>query len=376
MMKARINPFSFDLTEEEVERFKSGAAEIIRSGRLILGEYTKRFEAAFASFIGVKHAVSVNSGSSALEFLLRIKGVEGRTVLVPTNTNFATVAAVIRAGGDVKYLDMDESTFAPSLEMVRGAVESGVRIGGVLWVHIGGVISPEFPSVVDYCRKNGLFILEDAAHAHGSQIAGLKSGKLADGAAFSFFPTKVMTTCEGGMITIDDDAEDYLARSLRNQGKRGADFGGFHQDFGNSCRLTEFGALLGLIQLERLPKALARRWAAYQAIAGHLKKAGVKYVSAEHMDMASNYKLIVLVRENISVKEVTSSLVSDGVVPGGSVYEIPCHQQPVFQGICMGESLPRAEKWCPRHLCPPLTSAMTVDEANYVGEVLVRHLAT
>jgi perosamine synthetase len=254
----QVKPFYFDITDEEIDYFTRESAKILRSGTLILGEYTTRFEQAFAEFIGAKHAISVNSGSTALEILLRLKKVEHRRVLVPTNTNFATVASAIRAGGYVQYLDMDPTTFAPSLAMVREAVEGPSDskrgpIGGVLWVHIGGVVSPEFPEVVGYCRDKGLFVLEDVAHAHGSQLGGIKAGSLADGGAFSFFPTKVMTTCEGGMITTNDDDEDYLARSFRNQGKRGVSYGGLHHDFGNSGRITEVSALLGLIQLNKLP---------------------------------------------------------------------------------------------------------------------------
>jgi dTDP-4-amino-4,6-dideoxygalactose transaminase len=341
-----VFPFSFDLTDEEVESFMQGAAGILRSGQLILGDHTREFERSFASFVNVKHAISVNSGSSALEILLRMKKVEGRVVLVPTNTNFATVAMVLRAGGIVKYLDMDEGTFAPTLDMVKEAIALDSNLAGVLWVHIGGVISPEFPLVVEYCRRSGLFVLEDSAHAHGSKVQGVMSGNLADGAAFSFFPTKVMTTFEGGMITTNDDQEDYLARSFRNQGKRGMDFGGLHNDMGNSWRITEMGALLGKIQLKKLPD-----------------------------NLESNYKLIVLVPKRFEVKDVIAALKSDGVNPGGGVYEIPCHRQPVFEGICPEGSYPIADTWCPRHICPPLTAAMSVEEANFVGEALVRYMS-
>src|SRR5207245_8789421 len=93
------------------------------------------------------------------------------------------------------------------------------QIAAVVWVHIGGIISPEFPEIVKACRSRSLFVMEDAAHAHGSQLGGVKAGKLADGAAFSFFPTKVMTTCEGGMITTDSDNEQFLSRTYRNQVK-------------------------------------------------------------------------------------------------------------------------------------------------------------
>lgn len=369
-----IKPFFFDLTEAEIAEFQAGAAKILRSGTLILGEHTERFEQEFARFIGSRYAVSVNSGSSALEFLLRIKRVSGKVVLVPTNTNFATVASVLRAGGIVQYLDMDPKTFAPTLSMVRTAFSHQPDIAGVVWVHIGGVISKEFPSVVEFSRARGAFVIEDAAHAHGSQLGGIKSGKLADGAAFSFFPTKVMTTCEGGMITTDSEAEAVSARSFRNQGKRGMNYGGLHHDFGNSSRMTEMNALLGSIQLRKLHLMLERRAQVAKAIIKELDRAGVSYCSTAHMDAASHYKLIVLLPPNRVLESVKTALTQEGVILGGGVYELPCHRQPVFKGICAGASYPGADQWCPNHLCAPLTSGMTEEEGRFVGEMLAKHL--
>ena len=376
MMSRRhtIKPFSFDLTEAEIAEFQEGTAKILRSGTLILGEHTERFEQEFARFIGSRYAVSVNSGSSALEFLLRIKQVLGEVVLVPTNTNFATVASVLRAGGIVQYLDMAPKTFAPTLQMVRTAFSRRPNIAGVVWVHIGGVISSEFPSVVQFCRDRGAFVIEDAAHAHGSQLGGVKSGKIADGAAFSFFPTKVMTTCEGGMLTTDSEEEAISARSYRNQGKRGMNYGGLHHDFGNSSRMTEMNALLGLIQLRKLPAMLERRALVVRAITRELDRAGLSYCSTAHMDAASHYKLIVLLPPNRTLESVKTMLAQEGVILGGGVYELPCHRQPVFEGICAGESYPGADQWCPNHLCPPVTSGMTDEESRFVGEMLAKHL--
>lgn len=369
-----IKPFFFDLTEAEIAEFQEGAAKILRSGVLILGDYTARFEKAFAKFVGSTHAIAVNSGSTALEFLFRLKNVTGRRVLVPTNTNFATVAAIIRAGGTVQYLDMDPRTFAPTLAMVQEQMARHRDIAGVAWVHIGGVISPEFPSVVDYCRTHALFVIEDAAHAHGSQLKGVKAGKLADGTAFSFFPTKVMTTCEGGMITTESDEEDFLARSFRNQGKRETNYGGLHHDFGNSSRITELGALLGLIQLRKLPEMLKQRARVARVMTAALDRAGLSYCSFAHMDVASYYKLIVLLPEGRSLETVKKELADDGIILSGGVYELPCHRQPVFAGICAGGSYPGAERWCSNHVCPPLTSGMTEDEGRFVSEMLTKHL--
>jgi perosamine synthetase len=268
---------------------------------------------------------------------------------------------------------MDRKTFAPTLRMVKEAVSKHPLTAGVLWVHIGGVISPEFPDVVRYCRKSNLFVLEDAAHAHGSELNGKKAGNLADGAAFSFFPTKVMTTGEGGMITTNFEEEDSLSRSFRNQGKRGTNFGGLHHDFGNSTRMTEIDAMLGLIQLKKLPKMIRKRQTAYNIIAKRLEKAGLEYVSTKHMDAASQYKLIVLLPDGLKPNDVRKYLAEDGIILGGGVYEIPCHRQPVFEGVC-GGSYPVADRWCPNHICPPLTSGITEVQARYIGDRLVKHL--
>ena len=375
-----IKPFFFDMDDADMAAFLDGAEKVLRSGNLILGDNTNQFEQEFARFIGVSHAIAVNSGTSALKILLRIQSVEDKTVLVPTNTNFATAAAVLHAGGFVQYLDMDETTFAPTLEIVQAAldrppVDDGPDIAGLIWVHIGGVVSAEFPAVVACCRSRGLFVLEDAAHAHGSQLNGVKAGALADGGAFSFFPTKVMTTGEGGMITTNSDEADMLARSFRNQGKRGMSFGGLHHDLGGSYRITELGAVQGLIHLSKLPQMIRRRQAAYDVIAGKLDEAGIRYVSTDHMDVASQYKQIVLLRDGIDPATLKQALADDGVILGGAVYELPCHGQPVFEGICAGERYPIADRWCPNHICPPLTSGMTEEDAETVGQAVVKHFS-
>jgi dTDP-4-amino-4,6-dideoxygalactose transaminase len=366
-----VTPFFFDLTPLEIEEFQTYSTKILASGNLILGEFTERFERAFADYVGSRHAIAVNTGSTALEILCRLKNVESRRVLVPTNTNFATVAAVLRAGGEVVYLDMEPETFAPTLSMVRDAIERVSNCTGVLWVHIGGIISQEFPEVVRFCRARGLFVVEDAAHAHGSELDMVKAGRLADGAAFSFFATKVMTTGEGGMITTDSDDEAYLAQSLRNQGKRGTKFGGLHHDFGNSSRMTELQCALGLIQLRKLPAMLGRRAVVYDIVSAVLDANGIRYCSTRHMSAASNYKLIVLLPQQRSLDEVKNRLKECGVVAGGGVYELPCHRQPVFQQVPHEPRYAGADTWCPQHLCPPITSGMTGEDAVRVGEAIV-----
>jgi perosamine synthetase len=113
----------------------------------------------------------------------------------------------------------------------------------------------------------------------------------------------------------------------------------------------------------------------YQIITKALDEGGLQYVSTRHMDVASHYKLIVTLPADRRVDDVKTALANDGVLLGGAVYDLPCHRQPVFEGICLGESYPGADRWCPNHICPPLTTTMTVQEAEYVGTALVKYLS-
>ncbi|MDF1810406.1 MAG: DegT/DnrJ/EryC1/StrS family aminotransferase [Phycisphaerales bacterium] len=368
--KRLVKPFFLDISPAERTEIQSAVGEILESGQLILGPKTDAFENAFAKYVGTKFAVSVSTGTAALEIILRSKNVEGKAVAVPTNTNFATVAAILHAGARPVYVDMDPSTFMPNLKMLE-QVHKHENIAGAIWVHIGGLIAPDFIETIDYCKANGLFMIEDAAHAHGSALPEGKAGSLGDAGAFSFFPTKVMTTLEGGMITTDDEAIANMARSLRNQGKGGAAFGNEHTDLGNSWRLNEIEAAIGLVQLRKLDDMVARRERGVSDLTEFLPSLGLEWCSVDHMSQFSGYKLIVKHPEDDSrsVSEIKEALKAQGVIPGGGVYDKPCHLQPVFSDVAHPkEGLPISEKWCPRHICPPITSGTTEEDSKQIRD--------
>lgn len=368
--RREIRPFFLDLTEDEIQYIQAKLGEILRSGQLILGRYTEEFEERFAKYVGRRYAVAYNTATSALEVLCVLKGARGKKVAVPSNTNFATVEAILRAGGQPVFMDMSKEYFVPDLsELRRVHLEEGVT--GVVWVHIGGIIAPDFQDVVQYCRDNGLFLIEDAAHAHGSWLGGRSAGAFGDGGAFSFFPTKVMTTMEGGMIVTDSREDAELARSFRNQGKRYAAYGGLHYDHGNSWRMSEISAVIGLVQLAKLDQMTERRRQAAEIVSERLRKLGVGYCSTSHMDRASFYKLIVRLPDRFTPEQVKKALADRGVICGAGVYDVPCHLQPVFRDLpCDRSRLAITEEWCPRHICPPITSGTTEEEAVKIADAL------
>lgn len=371
-----LKPFYLDLNSSEIEDIEKRFGRILREGTLILGENTEDFECEFSKYVGTAHAVAVNSGTSALEISLSWAGTRGRKIAVPTNTNFASVAAIIKCGGTPVFMDMDEKYFLPNLDILKVTNEKNTGLSGVLWVHIGGIISPDFEKIVEYCRAKKLFLIEDAAHAHGSQFKGIKAGALGDSGCFSFFPTKVMTTIEGGMITTNDLNEARFAKSMRNQGKRDGNFGGLHYDLGSSYRMSEISAYIGLIQLQRLDKMVGTRQIAVDRLVTALDRLGIDYCCTSHMDQASHYKFIIRPDRDVKTSHIKEKFQEDGIVLGGGVYETPCHLQPVFSYLAGGEnnSLQVAEKFCPNQICPPITSGTKTQDIDRIIESIKRHI--
>ncbi len=373
MKTNKVLPFYFDLNKIERDNLLDNFSKILKSGKLILGEQTTKFEKQFANEVGTKYAIAVNSGTTALQILLMLNIKSKNTlVAVPTNTNFATVAAIIYSGGKPFYLDMDEKYFAPKYKDLLNLYKK-YKFKGIVWVHIGGIISPDFLKVRNFCKKNKLFLVEDCAHAHGSSIKGIKAGAKSTGGAFSFFPTKVMTTMEGGMITTNDKFIYKRSISLRNQGKRYGNFGGLHHDLGNSWRISEVSASLGLIQLKKLKTMLKKRNKIFDIYSKIFNKNKIPFCKIDHMDRCSNYKMIVFAKSPKHKKVLKDKLSKLGVICGGEVYEIPCHKQPVFKKLVkFKNSLKISEYFCSVHFCPPITSGMTEKNAKYCAEMIAK----
>jgi len=347
--------------------------ECLESGRLTLGPNGAAFEEAFAQLCQVRYAVAVNSGTSALEIILRTIGVEGREVVVPTNTFYATAGAVLHAGGRIRFADCEPESFALDVASLRAAL--GPQTAAVILVHIGGIITPRIDEIRAMCDAAGVPLVEDAAHAHGCLLNGKSAGSFGRAAAFSFYPTKVMTSGEGGMIVTNDEAIYREAIVYRDQGKEGFATN-FHVRLGYNWRMSEPHAVIGLAQLRRLGEFTARRAevaAVYDAGLPGLAPR-VAAVQPPPGSLSSYYKYMVLLSgvDRAALKSVLRE--EFGVALSGEVYEIPCHLQPVFADVNHGP-LPKAEDLCARHVCLPVSAKMTVDDARYVLESLEAAMA-
>jgi perosamine synthetase len=342
--------------------------EVLSTGQLTLGKFGAEFEQKFAQYCGVQHGVAVNSGTSSLEIILRALGVEGRDVLVPTNTFFATAAAVVHAGAHPVLVDMDPESFAVTPEEVEKSLTP--KTAGLIVVHIGGIVSARMPELVDLAARKGLWLVEDAAHAHGSSYRGTRAGAFGIASSFSFYPTKVMTCGEGGMIVSNEVRVADEARIYRDQGK--ASFTqNAHVRMGYNWRMSEPHAIIGLKHLERLPAMIADR----QAIAGiydrELSGCNNLYALKIPAEGSCNYyKYIAVLKAKRDRKELKTLLRERyGVGLAGEVYEDPLHKQPVFAHLAT-KPLPLSEDLCARHICLPIFSGMDPADAHQVMRAL------
>lgn len=360
----KIPPARVQFSAEDRAWITEKIDEVLSSGMLTLGRYGREFERRFAALCGVKHAVSVSSGTAALEIALRAVGVAGKEVIVPTNTFFATAAAVVHAGARPIFIDMDAASFAIRPEEVERALTS--RTAAVVVVHIGGLVSESVPELAELCRRKGIPLIEDAAHAHGSSLHGTMAGAFGLAAAFSLYPTKVMTSAEGGMLVTNDDRIAEEAVIYRDQGK--ASFlVNAHTRMGYNWRMSEPHAIIGLRHLERLPEMIADRQriaALYdEALAGFQR---LKPLRVPAGGVSNYYKYIVVIQERRNRAELKRELRERfGVSLSGEVYEEPLHKQPVFAPYA-GAPLPVAEDLCARHICLPIYSGMDDEEAQQV----------
>jgi len=351
------------------EEIAAATAEILASGTLTLGPYTRLFESAFAaahspSGLEPPHAVAVSSGTAALEIILRTIGVTGRDVIVPANTFFATAEAALRAGGKPVFADIDAQTFALSPATLEAALTP--RTAAVVLVHIGGLISPHVNELASICSDRGIALVEDAAHAHGASFSGQSAGSFGVAAGFSFFPTKVVTCGEGGMILTSSDDIEQQARVYRDQGK-GSASANHHVLHGYAWRMSEQAAATGLVHLRRMAAFIEHRRlvaARYDAALAGLD--GLDPLGEPPGCRTNFYKYIAVLPAGADRAMFKRKLAEDHAVRlAGEVYDLPLHRQPVFAEFA-GPPLPVAEDLCARHVCLPIHSDMTTEEVDEV----------
>lgn len=370
----RVPPAAVHIPEDDRRAILARIDAALATGQLTLGAAGRELEERFAAVHTSRYAVAVSSGTSALEICLRALGVEGKEVLVPANTFFATAAAAVHAGARLRFLDCDPRTMAISVEDLERQVSPATA--GVIVVHIGGLVTPDVEAIGRICAERGIWLLEDAAHAHGSSHGGRMAGTFGVAGAFSFYPTKVIAGGEGGMIITDDEHIYREALIYRDQGK--ASFTqNVHVRLGSNWRMSELHAAVALAQLDRLEEFIERRTAIARiydaAIAGG--RLDLRPLVVPEEGRTNYYKYVAWLPDGVdraALKRLLREEYDIGL--SGEVYEAPLHEQPVF-APARDRPLPGAEQICARHVCLPVSAVMTDEQAHYVVASLAEALA-
>jgi perosamine synthetase len=315
--------FAIGFDPRDRARFHALIDEVIDSGRWSEGDMVARLEAAWELHNGVG-AVAMSSWAGGALAALQFAGVRGETVLCPSNTFMATPLAVLGAGGSVEFIDCSREDLCMSFRDFEEKAERHKPRAAFL-VHIGGHLAFDVEEIAHYCSENGIFLIEDCAHAHGAEWNGRKPGTYGDAGVYSLYATKTITTGEGGVLVSNRPEVLEHARAYRNYGKPSYEVQGLN------FRMNEFTAALGLTEIERLPEIVAWK---NDIAKQHLDPVNPSRLELPGGMVSGYYKYIVFEWLERST---------------GRVYDEPCHR-------IMGHhvKLPNSDWVARNHSCVPL----------------------
>lgn len=358
----------------EEQAWLSGQLSDVLNHQLAMGARVAEFEEKFAEYCGQPYGIAFPSCTSSLEAALIALGVgHGDEVLVPVETFIATGMAVSLTGATPVFTEISREDFSMDFDDAWRRVTEKTK--GAIVVHFGGFISPSLPVFVERMKASGKFVIEDAAHAPGAELDGKRAGSFGDAGCFSFYPTKIMTTGEGGMLVTGDRE---LAESVRSLQNRGRDMNNPLESYvrpGRNNRFTEIAAAMGLSQLRCLPQFLeARRNAAAIYDETLLQSEIFVPLLAENGSVPSYWRYVVMPTVDFDRAELQRRLRQDSIYIDWA-YDPPLHLQPVYRETLGTKPglLPRSERLLSRHICLPIHAQMRDIDAQFVAERLLFH---
>jgi perosamine synthetase len=339
---------------------------VLRSGMFASGPEVAKFEKEFAAYCGVNHAVAVSNGTTALHAALASAGIgPGDEVIVPSFSFIATATCVSMCGARPVFADVDPRYFTIDPDSVNNLIRKTTK--AVIGVHLFG--QPfDIEPVTELCNDHSLILIEDAAQSHGSQYKGKMTGGFGKGGCFSFYPTKNMTTGEGGMITTDDPGYAATIRRFINHGQSEKYL---HTSLGYNYRMTDIGAAIGRVQLGKLDQFNTRRnWNA-SLLDSHIRKPGL--VLPERRDGGTHvfHQYVVRVTGDFCMnrQQLMEILKEKGI--GTAVhYPIPIHRQPVYGPVAKGVTCPVSDALSKEVMSLPVHPLVTDDQLDYIGKVI------
>lgn len=338
---------------------KQAVQSILDSGYLVQGAEVVQFEEAFAAYHGAKHAIGVNNGTSALIATMMAHGIQsGDEVIVPSFSFFATAASVVSVGATPVFADIDPDTFCLSPSAAEAAITP--RTVAIMPVHLYGHPA-DMDALTEICSRNNLILLEDSAQAHGAKIGDRFVGTYGT-ASFSFYPSKNMTTGEGGMILTNDDEIARQLRMIRNQGMNQQYH---HEVIGYNMRMMNLQAAIGNVQLDNLSEWTQQRIENATFFNKHLTYVKTPITLEGYTHVYHQYTIRV---PNGQRDELASQLNEKGV--GARIYYPSLiHQQPAMKQYSHYE-LPESDKATQEVLSLPVHPQLTSEERQYIVDTV------
>ena len=327
----------------------------LESGSLAQGARVRELEERFAAFIGVRHAVATSSGTTALHLSLLANGIgAGDEVITVPFTFIASANSILYTGARPVFVDIGEDDFTIDPTLIEAAITP--RAKAIMPVSLYGQPA-DMPAIVEIADRHGLAVIEDACQSHGAQIDGRRSGSWGAG-AFSFYPTKNMTSGEGGMITTDDAELAERARLLREHGMKIR----YHHDvIGYNFRMTDVHASIGLAQLPKLEAANGRRQGIAARYDAELVGVITPRVAPGRSHVYHQYTIRVARRD-----EFVERLKERGV-GSGIYYPIPVHRQKPYLALGYGDiAVPVTDRLTAEVLSIPVHPSLTDAEVDAV----------
>ena len=338
-------------------------ARLLRSSAYTLGAEVEQFEAEFADYCETGHCVGVSSGTAALALVLRAAGIgPGDEVIVPAHTFIASALGAVHAGATPVLCDVDEATGLIDPEAARAAITP--RTAAIVAVHLYGQMC-DMDAIGEIAKSRGLFVLEDAAQAHGAVYKGRRAGSVGDAAAFSFYPSKNLGALgDGGAVCTDDEMLAARLRRLRNLGQRTK---GEHVELGYNERLDGLQAALLRVKLPYLDgwndarRMHAQRYREFLSRDVALLK--------ERRESSCVYHLMPARFANRDA--VAATLRAHGIETG--IHYAPAMDaHPALAGVAtVSGEIPTARAWAAEELSLPMHPDLSEDEVEHVAEVVI-----
>ena len=353
--------------EEEI----AAVVEVMKSGIIThglgAGPMVTKFEKAFAKFMNARHAIAVNTGTSALHLSIAGAGIKrGHEVILPSFTFVATAEVIAMVGAKPVFVDIDPETYNVSPRKIEKAITKKTK--AIMPVDLYGLPADMQP-IREIADKHDLIIIEDAAQAHGASYKRKPPGVFADTACWSFYASKNMTTGEGGMITTNDDEVAEKLRFMRSHGEKEK-----YKSLmlGHNYHMPEIQAAIGLVQLKRLPKFIGKRRQNAKKLSAKLSKAKNLQLPEEPKGYKHSWYLYTVRLKDAKGKrrdKIVEKLKQKGI--GAEVYYVtPIHLMPYYRKFGKPR-LKEAEKTARQVFSLPVHPGVTAKQIEFISETVL-----